>query len=81
MITPKQMEIMIVLKDADEDGRVCTVYDLMDALTYETKRDSLLHVMRALITKGYVERKGREKRGPTHTQVTFGLGPNSSEVI
>lgn len=66
--TRKQIEILNVIKDVNKEGIKCTVYDILDNLSYEPKRDSLLHSISILIEAGYIERKdyiptGKRGRG------------------
>jgi hypothetical protein len=59
-ITRKQIEILDTIRDGNPDGSACSVYDLMEKLSYPVKRDALLHSIRILAQNGYVER--REKK-------------------
>ena len=79
--TPKQIEIMHTLKKGNKDGDPCTVYDLMELVSYECKRDAMLHSMKILIDKGYAERLGRVRRGASGTNMTFGLTSEGLKVV
>lgn len=66
--TYKQLEILDVIKTGNPDRTHCTVYDILDRITYECKRDAMLHSIAILVKEGYIERKelvkmdGRAKR-------------------
>lgn len=78
--TGKQMEILRVIKEGNEDGSLCSVYDLMDKLTYEVKRDALLHSIKILADAGYIERRNREKRGTRSIRV-FCVTTKTAEIM
>lgn len=81
MITTKQLEILLIIEKGNKDGEPCTVYDIIDELTYETTRDQVLHIIGRMAKQGWVERLGRERRNIKGTNTIFGLGPNANEVI
>ena len=62
-MTMKQLEILKVIKDRrPSDGETCSVYDVMNSLSYDVERTALLHSIATLVKEGYIERLGREKR-------------------
>jgi Fe2+ or Zn2+ uptake regulation protein len=60
--TSKQIEILNLVKEGNSDGSDRSVYDIMDNLSYEVKRDALLHSLKILVDNGYIERRDREVR-------------------
>lgn len=72
-LTTKQVLILTAIKCGNKDGEACTVYDIMEALPYEVKRDAVLHSVKILTSKGLVQRLGREKRDGHLPYQTFGL--------
>lgn len=78
--TRKQLEIMMVLKEGNKDGEACSVYDLIDLVSYDCKRDAMLHSIKILVDNGYVERLGRAKRNGS-SNMTFGLTSEAHKVI
>jgi len=70
--TNKQIEIIKVIAAKNEDGTLCSVYDIMEKLSYPVKRDALLHSIRPLVFAGYIERREREVRDGRSVQ-TFGI--------
>lgn len=67
--TYKQIEILRAIKRGNVDGTPCSVYDLMDKVSYEVKRDAILHSIRVLVEAGLVERRGFIKRKGRPNQV------------
>lgn len=61
--TAKQIEIMYIISQKNDDGTYCSVYDIMKKLSYEVKRDSLAHGIKILIDAGYIEFMPKERRG------------------
>jgi len=57
--TNKQIEILNAIRDGRADGTDCSVYDVQDKVSYEVKRDALLHSIKILIDSGYIERRDR----------------------
>jgi Fe2+ or Zn2+ uptake regulation protein len=55
--TAKQIEILCIIKQGNKDGTPCSVYDILDNLTYECKRDAMLHSLKILVENGFVERR------------------------
>lgn len=78
--TNKQIEILRVINEGNDDGTLCSVYDILEKLTYECRRDNLLHSIRRLVEDGYVERKDRVMRGK-RTHRTFVCTPKASEIL
>ena len=60
--TFKQLDILAVIKKGNKDGSSCSVYDILENLSYECKRDALLHSIKILVENGYVERRDKVKR-------------------
>ena len=58
--TNKQIEILNAIRDGRADGTDCSVYDVQDKVSYEVKRDALLHSIKILIDSGYIERQSRD---------------------
>lgn len=79
--TTKQIEILYTIKKGNKDGEPCTVYDLIELVSYDCKRDAMLHSMKILIDKGYVERLGRVNRGGAGPNMTFGLTSEGLKVV
>lgn len=60
--TAKQIEIMDTIKRGNTDGSSCSAYDIIERLSYPCKRDALLHSLKILVEKGFVERRDLEVR-------------------
>jgi DNA-binding MarR family transcriptional regulator len=60
--TGKQLEILMVIKQGNDDGTPCSVYDILEHISYECKRDAMLHSLKILVEKGFVERRDLVKR-------------------
>lgn len=66
--TNKQVAILTAIKDGCSDGTHMTVFDIIDFVFYDVKRDAMLHSLKILIDNGFVERcskinsKGRRVR-------------------
>lgn len=69
--TNKQIEILTTIRKGNPDGSPCSVYDIMENLSYEVKRDALLHSIKLLVETGYIERKDRVLRGKRSVRVFF----------
>lgn len=75
----KQLDILKVIKTKRDDGEFCDVYDIMAAVSYDVKRDALLHSIRVLVEAGFVQRlptvrrDGRSVRVFTVTASGFAL--------
>jgi competence protein ComGC len=78
--TNKQIEILTVIKGGNTDSTDCSVYDIMDALSYEVKRDALLHSIKILTDNGYIERRDRVIRNGKSVRV-FKVTTKAAEVI
>jgi DNA-binding MarR family transcriptional regulator len=78
--TNKQIEILRVIKEGNPDGTLCSVYDIQDRVSYEVKRDAMLHSLKILVDNGYVERRGREMRGTKSVRL-FGVTTKAAEII
>jgi hypothetical protein len=78
--TNKQIEILRTIKDGNEDGTPCSVYDIMGRLSYDVKRDACLHSIKILADNGYVERRERVIREGKSVRV-FCVTTKASEVI
>jgi DNA-binding MarR family transcriptional regulator len=78
--TLKQIEILKVIQNANPDGTLCSVYDIMDNLSYEVRRDAVLHSIRILVEAGYVERRDRVKRGTRSIRV-FCVTTKAAELL
>ena len=60
--TYKQIEILDIIKAGNKDKSLCSVYDILEKLSYECKRDALLHSIKILVENGYIERRDSVKR-------------------
>lgn len=78
--TNKQIEILGVIKGGNSDGTDCSVYDIISGLTYEVKRDALLHSIKILADNGYIERRDRVLRSGKSVRV-FKVTTKATEVI
>jgi hypothetical protein len=78
--TNKQIEIIRVVKAGRSDGTECSVYDIQDGLSYEVKRDALLHSIKILVDNGYIERKDKIVRDGRAFRV-FRVTTKAAEVI
>jgi competence protein ComGC len=78
--TNKQIEILNAIKKGRSDGTECSVYDVQDALSYEVKRDALLHSIKILVDTGYIERRDRVIRDGKSLRV-FRVTTKATEVI
>lgn len=55
--TTKQIEILDVIKRGNKDGTPSSVYDIIENISYDCKRDAMLHSIKILVEKGFVERR------------------------
>ena len=55
--TAKQIEILYNIKRGNTDGTPCSVYDILEKVSYSCKRDAMLHSIKILVDKGFVERR------------------------
>jgi hypothetical protein len=78
--TMKQMEILNVIKKGRSDGTDCDVYDIVAGVSYDVKRDAMLHSVKILIDHGYIERKDRVMRDGRSVR-TFRVTTKASELI
>jgi competence protein ComGC len=78
--TCKQIEILNIIKAGRTDGTDCSVYDIQDNVSYEVKRDALLHSIKILVDNGYIERRDRVVRDGKSMRV-FRVTTKASEVI
>jgi hypothetical protein len=78
--TSKQIEILNVIKKGRADGTECSVYDVMENLSYEVKRDALLHSIKVLVDAGYIERRDRVIRDNRSLRV-FMITTKASEIV
>lgn len=78
--TSKQIEIMNLIKAGNKDGEDVSAYDLMETLSYEVKRDALLHSLKILVDNGYIERRDMVLRKGKRMR-TFNLTTKAAEVI
>lgn len=60
--TPKQVEILNVVRMRNKALKPCTIYDILDDLNYGTERTALLHSVRRLVGAGYLIRDYLECR-------------------
>lgn len=58
--TGKQLEILEAIKAGNEDGTFCSIYDILDKLSYKARRDAVRHSIKILIDAELVE----TMRGP-----------------
>ena len=80
-LSTKQIVILTILKDAFEEGKNLTVYEIMEKIPHDTKRDALLHSIKILADKGLVERAGRELRTGKLPFQTFKLSAMGLAVL
>jgi hypothetical protein len=78
--TTKQVEILQVIKAGNPDGTACSVYDILKGITYECKRDAMLHSIRVLVDNGYVERKGLVNRDGKAVRI-FNVTTKAMEIL
>ena len=78
--TNKQIEILRLVKAGNSLGEDVSVYDLMDSLSYEVKRDALLHSLKILVDNGYIERRDRVIRNGKSMRV-FKVTTKAAEVV
>ena len=67
--TNKQIDILRNIHAGNKDGGRCSVYDIMDQVSYECKRDAMLHSIRVLVKAGLVERSGTELRAGRQVRI------------
>lgn len=67
--TLKQISILNVIKKGNDDGSLCSVYDIMAKLPYECKRDAVLHSIKILHDEGLIDKTGPVKRNNRNVQV------------
>lgn len=73
-LTMVQIEILVAIKNKNDSGDYCDIYDLMDKLSYRPSRTALAHSIAILENKGFIERLPRVKRpGRAVTVVPFDL--------
>lgn len=82
MITINQIQILLIIKEGNPDGTHVTVYDIIDRMPTNPRRDSVLHSISPLINEGYVERVD----GPVSTKGgrsfrSFALTEKGSEIV
>lgn len=78
--TNKQIEILTLIKKGRADGTECSIYDVQDNLSYEVKRDALLHSIKILVDSGYLERRDRVIRDGKSMRV-FRVTTKAAEVV
>jgi hypothetical protein len=61
-LTSKQRQILDVIIKGNPDGTWVDLNELLERLPYETTKDSLQFSIRALQTKGLLEKKDMEMR-------------------
>jgi hypothetical protein len=71
---------MDVIRNGNPDGSPCTVYDILENVSYTTTRDSMLHSIRKLVESGYVERKDKVTMDGKAKRV-FGVTSKALEII
>lgn len=75
-LTVKQIEIMALLKSGNPDGSTCSIYDLMDRLSYRPQRTAVAHSLTILDDKGFINRLPMERRtGYDAPVAVFNLTP------
>mgnify|MGYP000663311360 CR=1 FL=1 len=79
-VTNKQIEILRSVKEGNEDGTLCSVYDIMGKLSYEVKRDACLHSIRILVDNGYIERRDKVLREGKAMRV-FAITTKAAEIV
>jgi repressor of nif and glnA expression len=60
--TAKQIEILSVIKKGNPDKSPVSVYDILNHISYECKRDAMLHSIKILVENGFVERRDMVER-------------------
>ncbi len=78
--TAKQIEVLDIIKSRNPDNSYCSVYDIIEKLSYPCKRDALLHVLKNLVDKGYVERRSMELRDSRAVRV-FGITTKALDYV
>lgn len=78
--TSKQIDILRVIHAGNEDSSLCTVYEIIDKLSYEVKRDALLHSVKILVDAGYIDRSRREMRDGKSLRV-FMVTSKAAEIL
>jgi len=61
-ITPYMREVLRVVIRANADGSFCDLDQIIDRVGYHTTKQSIQFTIRAMIAKGLIIKKGREKR-------------------
>lgn len=62
-LTKKQIQLLNTIKSGDDVDDPLDLDDILDALPYQTTKQSLQFSIRALINKGMIERSELRKRG------------------
>lgn len=78
--TSKQIEILRTIKEGNDDATLCSVYDVMDKVSYKVKRDAMLHSIKILVDAGYIERKDREIRDGKSMRV-YCVTTKAAEIV
>lgn len=78
--TSKQIEILNIVKKGRTDGSECSVYDIQNSLSYEVKRDALLHSIKILVDNGFLERRDKVPRDGKQMRV-FRITTKAAEVV
>lgn len=76
----KQIQIICAIKKGNDDGSVLDMDQLLEAIPYETTKESIQFSIRALIKKGVVEKAGRESRRG-RSRITFKLTDSGKHVM
>ncbi len=79
--TTKQIEILEAIKKGNPDGSMVSVYDILDRVSYDCKRDAMLHSIRRLVENGYVERRDLVNKGKKTNIRVFSITTKALDYI
>lgn len=73
-LTAKQIELLQIIKNANPDGTLVDLDQLIERTTYAPSKQSMQFSVRALIARGLIKKAGQEKRRE-RSRILFEIEP------